>query len=184
MLKILFMVLLFSFNNAHANEEAQYEVIEVISDKIEIRNYPHLKLATVRSSLQSANNNFRDLFNFISGGNSEKQKIKMTIPVFQISEKNENIMSFVLPYKFNNKELPLPDNKNIKIEELNNSKFIVLRFSGRANLTNFLEQQKILEEIIAKKKIKADLTKPIRAYYNTPWTLPFLKRNEILFRLK
>lgn len=178
------MVLLIFTHHAYAYEEAEYEVIERISKNIEIRSYPYLTLATSKIYNKSANNNFRNLFNFISGDNSEKLKINMTIPVLRIEEQNMQIMSFVLPQKFNKEKLPQPNNKNIKIEELINNKFIVLRFSGRANLRNFTKYQKILENFIVTKEINAEIDKPIKAYYNTPWTLPFLKRNEILFRLK
>ena len=40
-----------------------------------------------------------------------------------------------------------------------------------------------LLEQIKKNNINADLSIPIKAYYNKPWTLPFLKRNELLFRV-
>jgi hypothetical protein len=141
-------------------------------------------LATVSTDEESQNNNFRTLFKFISGENEKDQEIKMTTPVFQQSTRNKQSMSFVMPDNFNIENSPKPNNKNVKIELLENAKFIAIRFSGRAIDKNFDKYQQILEHTIHKNELKADLTNPINAYYNAPWAIPFLKRNEVLFRLK
>ena len=164
-------------------ETAKYEVIKIISDKTEIREYKDLVLATISTKEESQNNNFRTLFKFISGENEKDQEIKMTTPVFQENIKNQESMSFVMPDRFNKGNLPKPKNQNIKIELLKNTKFIAIKFSGRAVDKNFNKYQKILENTIEENSLEADLTNPINAYYNPPWTIPFFKRNEVLFKL-
>ncbi|MBT4922344.1 MAG: heme-binding protein [Rickettsiales bacterium] len=183
MKKILFLILLIIPNIAMSYETAKYEVAKTISDKIEIREYKNMVLATISTDEESPNNNFRTLFKFISGGNNQEQEIKMTTPVFQQNVSNKQSMSFVMPDSFAKGAIPKPNNKNIKIEILKNTKFIVIRFSGRSVDKNFNKYQKVLESAIEENGLKADLDNPINAYYNAPWTIPSFKRNEVLFRL-
>lgn len=166
-------------------EISPYKIIEKISDNIEIRQYEKIILATSNIDKdEDGNSAFRSLFKFISGENNQEQEIKMTAPVFREEIDGKMNMSFVMPAKFNEKNLPKPNNPNVKINLIKNEQFIVIRFSGFASDSNFAENQEILEKTIQEQRLKVDLTKPIRAYYNRPWTLPFLKRNELLFRIK
>jgi len=184
MKNIILLLTLFYTNIAMAIEISPYEIIEKISDKVEIRQYDKIILATVSVSDEGGGNSaFRSLFKFISGDNNQKQEIKMTAPVFREEIDGNMNMSFVMPAKFNEKNLPQPNNPKIKINLIQNQKFIAIRFSGFANDNNFEENQEILEEIIKKKQINANIDLPIRAYYNRPWSLPFFKRNELLFKL-
>lgn len=183
MKKILFFIFLTIPNIVMSSETAKYEVIKTISSKIEIREYKDLVLAKISTKKKSQNNNFRALFKFISGENEQDQKIKMTTPVFQNNIQDREFMSFVMPDRFNENNLPKPKNKNIKIKILKNTKFIAIIFSGRAVDKNFNKYQKVLERAIEENGLKVDLENPINAYYNAPWTIPFLKRNEVLFRL-
>jgi hypothetical protein len=185
MKKIIFLLFLIIPNIAMSYETAEYKVIKTISNEIEIREYKDLVLATISTNEAEStnNNNFRTLFKFISGDNAKEQEIKMTTPVFQQNIHNQKSMSFVMPSDFNKDNLPKPKNKNIKIEFFTNIKLIAIKFSGRSTDDNFNKYQKILEGEIQKNNIAADLKNPINAYYNSPWTLPFLKRNEVLFKL-
>ena len=71
----------------------------------------------------------------------------------------------------------------ITINKIDNIHYIAIKFSGRASDSNFGKKQKILEEVIAKNQINIISKNPIYAYYNSPWTLPFLKRNEVLYQI-
>ena len=142
-----------------AIEISPYKVLEKISDDIEIREYKKLILATSNiDEEESGNSAFRSLFKFISGENDQEQEIKMTAPVFQEKKiGNKMNMSFVMPAKFDENNLPKPNDKNIKINIIKNKKLIVIRFSGFANDCNFEENQEILEKTIKEKKIEVDL---------------------------
>lgn len=185
MKKLILIITLFITNIAMATEITPYKIIKEISDNVEIREYKKIILATTNvTDDQEGNSAFRSLFKFISGENNKQQEIKMTAPVFREEIDGNMNMSFVMPSKFNESNLPKPNNPNVKINIMKNQKFIAIRFSGFASDDNFDEQQEILENIIAKNNISANLDIPIRAYYNRPWSLPFLKRNEILFKIK
>ena len=92
-------------------------------------------------------------------------------------------MSFAMPSGFNLSNLPVPNDNSIKIDYIEKQKFIVIRFSGFASDSNFQEYEEVLVKQIKAAKINVDLTTSIRAYYDKPWTLPFWKRNELLFKL-
>ena len=168
-----------------AEQAKQYKIIEKITDNIEIRAYEELILATVTNiKPDGEDDNFRVLFKFISGGNQDQQKINMTSPVLRQKIANKNIMSFIMPDDLILNNIAKPNNNNIKIHKLTHNKFIVIRFSGRASNKNFILKEQILLNEVQKNGFQLAADKPIWAYYNAPWVLPFLKRNEVLFKLK
>ncbi len=176
-LLILISTLTLSFQTM-AYEEANYETISE-KKNYEIRKYFD-RLVIETSSTQG--NGFKKLFNYISGNNEQKKEIKMTVPVTQ-EVKNGNVtMQFYLPSKFNKDSAPKPSNPDIKILTIEGGYYAVIKYSGRSSDNNFLKNKEILENELKKDKI-AILSPPIRASYNSPFTLPMLKRNEIMFRV-
>ncbi|MFT5703739.1 MAG: hypothetical protein ACJAZX_000366 [Rickettsiales bacterium] len=180
-LKIFILLTLFS-GSAFAYETAPYVAIQKLSEDIEIREYETLVLAQV-STIDKEDSAFRVLFKFISGGNEEKQEISMTTPVFQEYSGNKSTMSFVMPKNINLKDLPNPQDDKIKFREMKNQQLIAIRFSGFRSEKNFTNNKNKLIAKIKEEKINADLENPIRATYNGPFTLPFLRRNEVLFHI-
>ena len=167
------------YSNAMANEEAKYQVIE--KNKIyEVRKYSdRLAVETFESN---QNSGFRKLFNYISGNNEESQEIKMTVPVTQEIKNGSMTMQFYLPLKFNKDNTPKPSNSDIKILNIEGGYYAVIKYSGRSSDKNFLKNKNILE-----KELKQDnmiiISPPIRASYNSPFTLPMLKRNEVMYKV-
>ena len=169
-----------TYSNVMANEEANYEIIDK-NDIYEIRKYSdRLAVETLTSGIDS---NFRKLFNYISGRNDTKEKIKMTTPVTQV-EKNGNMsMQFYLPSKFNSENVPNPSREDVKIINIKGGYYAVLRYSGRASDGNFLKHKKILENELQKNKVSI-ISPPIRATYDSPFTLPMNRRNEAMFKVE
>ena len=84
---LFYFLNILTYSNVMANEEANYEIIDK-NDIYEIRKYSdRLAVETMTSGIDS---NFRKLFNYISGRNDTKEKIKMTTPVTQIEKKQNN----------------------------------------------------------------------------------------------
>ena len=161
-----------------AYEETNYEIVK--ENKIyEIRKYPN-RLVIETNSVQG--NGFRKLFNYISGNNKENEEIKMTVPVTQ-EIKNENMtMQFYLPSKFNKDNAPKPVDSEVKILTIEGGYYAVIEYSGRSSDKNFLKNKDILEKALKQDNLLV-LSPPIRASYNSPFTLPILKRNEVMYRI-
>ena len=161
-----------------AYEEANYETISE-NKNYEIRKYFD-RLVIETDSTEG--NGFRKLFNYISGNNEEKKEIKMTVPVTQENKDGNMKMQFYLPSKFNKDNAPKPSNPEIKVLNIEGGYYAVIKYSGRSSDKNFIKNKNILEKELKKDDIVI-LSPPIRASYNSPFTLPMLKRNEVMFRI-
>jgi DNA gyrase inhibitor GyrI len=178
-------VLLILNTNIMANEQPDYTVIKK-DNEFEIRQYTNFLTATVETEGErddAIGKGFRILFKYISGENKNKENISMTVPVMQKSiGANKWNVSFVVPKKFNLQNVPQPDNQNVKIINNQNLKVIVITFSGLFSDANIKENETKLRNYIRDKGLKIE-EPAIYAGYNAPWTLWFLKRNEVLFKL-
>ena len=176
---LLILVSILALNSqTMAYEEAKYEVVKE-NQKYEIRKYPD-RLVIETNSIKG--NGFRKLFNYISGNNEKNQEIKMTVPVTQEIKNGNVTMQFYLPSKFNKDNAPKPSNSEIKVLTIEGGYYAAIKYSGRSSDKNFLKNKNILE-----KELKQDniiiLSPPIRASYNSPFTLPILKRNEVMYKV-
>ena len=162
-----------------AYEEANYEVVK--QNKVyEIRKYSdRLAIETITSNQGSS---FRKLFNYISGNNENKEEISMTTPVTQIEKKGNMTMQFYLPSKFNKDNIPSPSNSDVKILNIKGGYYAVIKYSGRASDKNFIKHKDILKNELKKNDILI-LSSPIKATYDKPFTLPMLRRNEVMFKI-
>ena len=166
-------------SNAMAYEEPSYETIK--SNKVyEIRKYSD-RLA-VQALNTNENNSFRKLFNFISGDNEKNEEIKMTVPVTQMEKKGNMTMQFYLPSKFNKDNIPNPSRSDVEIVNIEGGYYAVIRYSGRASNKNFIKRKEILENELKKDNISI-ASPAIKASYNSPFTLPMLRRNEAMFKV-
>lgn len=172
--------------------------------KIEIRQYPALLIAKTFSTgnhKESGNKAFRILFDYISGKNQSAQKISMTAPVIEnASRSNEKISmtapvvvsqtteqgtpwAFVMPASYTQQTLPIPTDSRILIEEIPAKRVAALRFSGRWSEKRFEKNKQELAGYLKTKNLRPHGDFAL-AFYDPPWTLPFLRRNEILIDLK
>ena len=162
-----------------AYEEAKYDVVK-FNEIYEIRKYSD-RLA-VQALNTNENNSFRKLFNYISGDNETNEEIKMTIPVTQMENKGNMTMQFYLPSKFNKDNVPNPSKSDVEIVNIEGGYYAVIRYSGRASNKNFIKHKEILENKLKKDNISISGS-AIKASYNSPFTLPMLKRNEAMFKV-
>ena len=156
------------------------------NDSFEVRRYERLVFVSTPMSegLDSAYGPFRKLFDYISGNNKNTEKIAMTAPVFldQLEQTTET-MSFVLPANFSLSTTPLPKDTAVKLSELRDSMFAVVSFSGFLNQSSILTHRAKLQNWIKERGFKI-IGEPKAAGYNPPFTLPFLRRNEILIPIE
>ena len=88
-------------------ETQKYDVV-LKENNFEIRYYPPAIKAKVLSE-NGSNKNFMKLFKYISGNNSNNEKIAMTTPVYLSNQNNTNAMEFVMPAKFNMENISKPN---------------------------------------------------------------------------
>jgi glycosyltransferase involved in cell wall biosynthesis len=180
-------------------EQAKYTVIKKQAN-IEIRDYPPMIVAQVALSGDRKNairEGFQVIANYIFGNNISAAKVKMTAPVTQ--QKNEKIamtapviqaadgkswiIRFVMPTSFTMETLPKPKNDSVKIKEMSESRYAVIRFSGMAGRQSLQKNTAALDSFIKTNHLKS-ISQPIYAFFNPPWTLPFLRRNEIMIEVQ
>ena len=181
---------------AMAIEEAPYQVVKS-SGMFEVREYaPHiLAEILVDGDLEDAGNQaFRPLFNYISGANRSRtkiamtapvsqeasgEKISMTAPVSQQRTRDQWAISFMMPASFTLETLPVPENPAITLRQVPAHRVAAVRYSGTWSEKNYQRYRQELETWIRENglKIAGD---PVWARYNPPFTLWFLRRNEIL----
>jgi hypothetical protein len=159
----------------------KYKVIREV-DKVEIRAYPKIIVAKVQDPNADA---FSLLYNFIAGGNKQKEKVKMTAPV--VSQKiamtspvlsETGSMAFVMPEEFTLETTPEPSDNRVNIAEIPERLVAALCFSGGWSETHFeKETQELLDEL-AKAEIKTK-GKVFTMLYNPPFIPGFLRRNEV-----
>jgi hypothetical protein len=177
---LLFCTLkLLLYSNAMAYEEANYEIVKN-NEIFEIRKYSD-RLA-VETAEYNQNSGFRKLFKYISGNNKTNQEIKMTTPVTQIEKNGNMTMQFYLPLKFNENTVPEPINEDVKVVNIEGGYYATIIYSGRSTDKNFIKHKNILEKELLNNKISI-ISLPIRATYNSPFTLPMFKRNEAMFKI-
>ena len=107
----------------------------------------------------------------------------MTIPVTQTEKSGNMTMQFYLPSKFNKDNVPYPTNSDVEVIIIEGGYYAVIRYSGRASEKNFIKHKSILEDQLTKDNIRIQ-SPPIKATYNSPFTLPIMRRNEAMFRVE
>jgi len=164
-----------------ATETPDYKVIRT-DEKIEIRDYPALIVATTPMNDAGMNGSFGQLFRFITGKNESSEKIEMTSPVLIDTAKDKRMMSFVMPRKAVEKGVPKPAADSVSLGKIEAARFAVLRFAGGRTAENEKAAIEKLTAWLDGHKI-AGKGSPIFAYYDPPWTPVFLRRNEVMFRI-
>jgi len=180
-----------------STEQQRHDVIERIGSNIEIRQYPTRIVAeTTVDATQSDNprgDAFRIVAAYIFGANKARQKIDMTAPVevakpsvtipmtapVEVSTSNNALlMRFFMPSNYSKNDLPEPSDPRVKLIELEPMTAAVLRFSG--SITDEAVSNRTTELMAAIQNTKWRASgAPTAYFYNPPWTLPFLRRNEV-----
>ena len=118
-----------------------------------------------------------------SSEQNKSAKIAMTAPVGIESAGNQWTVSFVMPSEYTLASLPKPLDPQVKIRELPAEKKAVITFSGFYNEEKVKEKTQALRDWMKSRNLKST-GEPQFARYNPPWTLPFMRRNEVLIQIQ
>ena len=162
-----------------------YQVIKS-EGNIQIRQYDPMIIAEVQMSGEredAIGDGFRILADYIFGNNMAKQDIAMTAPVQQQSAGDAWQISFVMPSEYSMDTLPKPLNDRVTLKKIPVKQFVVIKFSGRNSDKNVKENEKNLMKYIQSKNLSVTGS-PKYAFYNPPWTLPIMRRNEVMIEIQ
>ncbi len=116
--------------------------------------------------------------------NGASQKITMTAPVSIKQEHQQQTddkwrVQFTMPSQYSMQTLPKPNNPDIAIIEVPPQTYGVIKFSGLAGAEKVAAKTAGLQSWMQMQKLNIIGT-PELARYNPPWTLPFMRRNEVM----
>jgi len=197
---LLITVVFLQMGRAMAIEEAKYSVV-VKDDNIEVREYSPYVLAEtlVEGDLEEAGNKaFNKLFQYISGNNKSRDKLAMTAPVSQesagekidmtapVGQKKQGeqwAVSFMMPASYTLETLPQPVDPAVTLREVPARRLAAIRYSGFWSKEGFLQNKAELVAWLEAKEYRP-VGEAIWARYNAPYTLWFLRRNEVLIPIE
>jgi len=184
---------------AMAIEEPHYTLVDQDGD-FSLRKYAASIVAEtqVAGTLEQASSTgFRRLAGYIFGDNHRvgvdsahkgstasegpqtTMKIAMTAPVTTQQQGSGWTVNFTMPATYSLDSLPLPDDLRVEIRKKPETTVAVIRFSGWVDESKVASKTLLLKNWMAVHGLVADEGARL-ARYDPPWTLPFLRRNEIL----
>jgi hypothetical protein len=107
----------------------------------------------------------------------------MTAPVSQQSAGGAWKVRFVMPSGYTLETLPTPNNAAVKLIAVPAERFAAIQFSGLAGDEAIARHKQHLFDRLAEQALTPQ-GEAVMAFYNPPWTLPFLRRNEILVKIQ
>ena len=171
-----------------AIEEPEFKIL-VDEGELEIRFYDEYLVAetAVEGSFDAASRKgFRRVAGYIFGENKnsvgQSEKIQMTAPVTVKPDNEGWVLHFVMPSNYDMSQLPMPNNNSILLKKIEAHLAAVIIFSGFTTDAKIQDKTEELKIWLEKKEFKIAGPQQI-ARYNDPFTLPWLRRNEIIFKV-
>lgn len=181
-------------------EEPPYAVVGEPRGAFEVRRYaPRLAAeAEVPAPGQAGRNEaFQLLFRYIAGANAgsqrvekagpvvvsgEAEKIAMTVPV-RIAPGGKPAMQFFLPGRYAADTAPRPLDPRVRLVMVPERTVAVLRFSGSIDDARLAQcRTELLRQV--REAGWRPAGEPEEMFYDAPFTLPFLKRNEVAVQVE
>ena len=183
-----------AFGIRSGTEEPRHTTVERLGN-VEIRRYaPRLAAETTvpGDAYAARGEGFRRLAGYIFGGNQRRTRIDMTAPVAQSSAPGERIamtapvaqaqgeagwiIRFFLPASLT--DPPAPNDARVRIAPVPEETVAVLRFSGTASADTVADRTEALMTALSRSPWHP-AGEPVAWFYDPPWTLPPLRRNEV-----
>lgn len=179
-------------------EQSKYQVVSKSGD-IELRDYAPRIIAEVETTgerEEAITQGFKILADYIFGNNKSRVKVSMTAPVTQqpsekiamtapVTQKNIDgkwQVRFMMPSNYDMASLPQPNDDKIQIKEIPRKRYAIIRFSGLPTQDILKEKLQQLQEFVQVSKME-QISEPTYAFFNPPWTLPPMRRTEIMIEI-
>ena len=193
---LLIVSLSLGAGEAMAIEESRYTVVEQ-ADDFELRWYePSIVAETLVEGGFSkvGSEGFRRLAGYIFGKNRKQESIDMTAPVSQESSSEKIAMTapvnqeaddgqwritFTMPAEYTMETLPVPLDDRVTLVRESGRLMAAIQYSGTWSRDRYEEKEETLRSLMVERGLKA-VGEPVFARYNAPFTLWFLRRNEVL----
>lgn len=199
----IFVILIGS--TAMAIEKPEFEVL-METPEYEVRRYAPYIVAEVDvggAFGEAGSEAFRILAAYIFGDNAPGEKMEMTAPVESRSAREGVRMAmtapvissdadvgvdtytygFVMERKYTMETLPEPKDARVKLRRQDPRVVAVRKYSGRWTETNYRQNESSLLAALEADGIESR-GEPILARYNSPFTPPFLRRNEVMIEVE
>ena len=206
LLLLLSFLIIAMTNPAHAIDEPAYTVVQK-TEVFEVRQYaPYLVAEVVvpGPASEAGNQGFNLLGGYIFGKNKGERKLEMTAPVTQTPmpaptpappiklemtapvtqavTEGGFLVQFVMPKGYTLATLPEPLDERVKLREVPGKRVAAIRFSGSWSQSTYEAQLQTLRNALTAAGL-ATQGEPISSRYNSPFSLPFLRRNEVWLNL-
>lgn len=198
-LSLVFFALIMAASPARAVEEPQWTLVHD-DGPFQIRDYGPAVVAETEVQGERAaaiNDGFRRLARFIFGGNElgreiamtaavaqsgGGEQIAMTAPVAQTASGDGWVVAFHMPRGSALADMPRPLDASVVLREQPRRRVAVLRFSGFGAESNLVRRSEELRQRLAARGEVA-VGSVTYAFYNPPWTPPWLRRNEVMLEI-
>ena len=184
-------------------EEPAYQSVATVG-AIDIRLYGERIAAQTEvtgNSDAARNQGFRRLAGYIFGGNAQRASIAMTAPVSQAGTGGSQTIAmtapvaqtpsgvdrwtvqFFMPAAYAMAELPVPNDPTVELVVVPAETYAVVRFSGVGSVRAVETHKAQLLAGLAGSgwTVRGE---PVVWFYDPPWTLPPMRRNEVAVRVE
>ncbi len=187
-------------------EEPTFTEVERIG-VIEVRTYGEriaAQTVVTGTSETARNRGFQRLAGYIFGGNTARTSIAMTAPVAQAGGGERSggsrsiamtapvaqgaaggdrwTIQFFMPSEYTMATLPVPRDPAVVLAVVPAETYAVLRFTGLGSARTVAGKQAELEAGLAGSRWVRQ-GDPVVWFYDPPWTIPTLRRNEVAVRV-
>ncbi|MCC7197886.1 MAG: heme-binding protein [Gammaproteobacteria bacterium] len=179
-----------------AIEEPGFELLKT-AEGYELRRYAAYVVAEVDAggdASAAGNQGFRLLAGYIFGKNTPGESISMTAPVLQAKAeriamtapvlqqpgagKDQYVVQFTMPAKYTLATLPRPVDPRVRLREVPARKVAVREYRGGWSVERYEREVQELRAALKRDGLEA-LGEPHWARYNSPFSLPPLRHNEV-----
>jgi len=149
---------------------------------IELRRYPHqieARVAVDEPELEAAlDRGFGRLACYVYGANSGSEDLEMVTPVLTSMRDGTYTMAFVMPPGRTLDSLPAPDDHRVVLREVPERRIASLAFRGPFTRKNIDKHETLLLRALVTAGMSTRGSVAF-AGYDSPTTLPILRRNEV-----